>query len=183
MKKIYTKTGDEGTSGLFTGDRVPKHSPYLKAYGTVDELCAVLGIVHSELEDKELQEIIATIQKNLFQVGADLATPPKTEQEKQKVDRITKSNIEKIEEWIDLLDEKLSPLSKFILPGGSRVAAYLHFARTVCRRAERKVSELLEKYDANPEILIYLNRLSDFLFVLARSVNNQLGVSEIEWAD
>lgn len=181
MVKIYTKTGDKGTSGLFTGERIPKHSLFFHAYGSVDELAAVIGVSISSLTDKEIKDILNLIQNDLFQLGADLATPPGSKKKEEKIDRINPEQVTKLEKTIDKFDTQLPELNNFILPGGSIPSTYLHLARTVCRRAERYVSALTGESKANPEVLIYLNRLSDLLFVLARVLNNRLNIKETIW--
>ncbi|HLB59867.1 MAG TPA: cob(I)yrinic acid a,c-diamide adenosyltransferase [Bdellovibrionota bacterium] len=181
MVKIYTKGGDKGLSGLFTGERVPKFSPYLHAYGTVDELGATLGVVLAHLDDKEISQIIVAIQNDLVQIGSDLATPPGSEKREEKIKRIEPGQTKQLEKWIDSFDAKLPELKNFILSGGSLDASFLHVARTICRRAERHVSEVVTKESANPEVLIYLNRLSDLFFVLARTVNHRKGIAEVVW--
>jgi cob(I)alamin adenosyltransferase len=177
--KIYTKTGDDGTTGLFGGDRVPKDAVRIEAYGTVDELNAVLGIVRCHNEDKKLDGYLHEIQNDLFNLGADLATPMKVKNE--YIVRIQSKDSEKLEKWIDELDAELLPLTNFILPGGHPSASYLHLARNVCRRAERLTVSLSRNESVGSEALIYLNRLSDLLFVLARWVNHIHGTDEIKW--
>ena len=177
--KIYTKTGDDGTTSLFSGGRVSKHHFRVEAYGTVDELNSHIGVVraHQPIVSTE-QELIA-IQEHLFRLGADLATPMDAKAE--WLVRITPQEIEWIESHIDQLTEQLEPLKNFILPGGSLVAAHLHVARTVCRRAERLVVALAENEAINNHALIYLNRLSDWLFTAARYENKQANVPESKW--
>ena len=177
--KIYTKTGDSGETGLFRGPRVPKHDPRVEAYGNVDELNAVLGLLLTEIQNPEIKKLISSLQHELFEVGADLATPPQ-QQEDSKL-RIPPELVERLEKAIDHFDEKLPPLQNFILPGGSRSGSLLHYARTVCRRTERGVSKLKEQQNVNPEVLRYLNRLSDLLFVLARAENQTAGSTEVAW--
>lgn len=181
MAKIYTKTGDKGTSGLFTGERIPKHSLYFHAYGSVDELSAIIGIAVATNTDKEIKDVLIPIQNELFQLGSDLATPPGSKKREGKIERIKPDLVTKLEKMIDKFDSQLPELKNFILPGGSTTSTYLHLARTVCRRAERYVSALTGENKANPEVLIYLNRLSDLLFVLARVLNNRLNIKETIW--
>jgi cob(I)alamin adenosyltransferase len=178
--KIYTRTGDNGTTGLFGGDRVPKHHPRLEAYGTVDELNAFLGLTRTQLDpnDHKTDTLLARLQHMLFEVGADLATPLDSQ---ARTVRITVEHTETLEQEIDRLETELPPLRHFILPGGTPAAATLHVARTVCRRAERCVSALAEREAINPEVLRFLNRLSDLLFVLARWVNQSYGQNESLW--
>jgi cob(I)alamin adenosyltransferase len=177
--KIYTKSGDKGDTSLFGGQRVPKDALRIEAYGTVDELNSVLGIVRADGVEKDLDEILGTLQGHLFVLGADLATPRSLERKSLK--RIGRKEAQFIEATIDVLEKKLKPLKSFILPGGSPVAARLHFARTVCRRAERVVVRLSRNEDIGEDCMIFLNRLSDLLFVLARFANHSANVSEVKW--
>jgi len=179
--KIYTKGGDQGQTGLFGGQRVPKDHLRLHTYGTFDELNAAVGLVLSEPglpEDSKVREMLSRVQRELFQLGAELATPPgKTVSMKL----ISPSDIERLEHEIDGMDSKLEPLKTFILPGGSRPAASLHLARTVCRRAERELVVLNRSEPVRTEVLGYVNRLSDYLFVAARFVNHELQVPDSPW--
>jgi cob(I)alamin adenosyltransferase len=177
--KIYTKSGDKGDTSLFGGQRVPKDAQRIEAYGTVDELNSVLGIVRADAPGKELDDILGIIQDQLFVLGADLATP--RSHEHKGLRRIGAKEAEVIEETIDRVEKHLKPLKSFILPGGSPVAARLHFARTVCRRAERAVVRLSRNEDIGDDCMIYLNRLSDLLFVLARYANHSANVTEVKW--
>ncbi len=179
--KIYTKTGDQGETGLYSGRRLPKDDPILEVYGTVDELNSVLGLAGAEGLIKELNEKIGRIQNELFQLGADLATPWDDPNTKNKVDRIEGKAICRLEDEIDGAEKELTPLTQFILPGGARSAAWLHLARTVCRRAERPLAALLRKGRVNPETIVYVNRLSDWLFVMARLENRRAGEKDIPW--
>ncbi len=175
---IVTKTGDKGTTGLFGGERVAKHSPRLEAYGTVDELNAAFGIVlTSSGLTSSLRARLTSIQHMLFRVGGDLATPL---QKKEKRERIGVADVRDLEEWITALESSLPPQRQFILPGGCPAAAHLHFARTVCRRAERRVTALATIEEINPQVQIYLNRLSDYLFVAAREANQKTGTGDVE---
>lgn len=176
--KIYTKKGDQGYTSLFGGKEIEKNNIRLHAYGTVDELNSTLGISLTHDVSNIGKEIINKLQEQLFVLGADLATLPS---KKAKIERINDSHVEQLEEWIDKLEEELPPLTTFILPGGAPAGATLHFARTVCRRAERHTAELLESRNANEFCLVYLNRLSDLLFVLARFENRDSGVGETKW--
>ncbi len=176
--KIYTKIGDQGTSRLFTGKEVPKNSPYLRAYGSVDELNSVLGVVISFLDDPEIKKELITLQKELFDVGADLATPLDAT---KKIKRIKEGAVIRLEKLIDQYQEQLKPLKNFILPGGTEGASFLQLARTVCRRVEREATTLFEEKKMNPVVFKYLNRLSDLLFVLGRVVNARKNVSETIW--
>ncbi len=178
--KIYTKTGDTGETGLFGGDRVSKDSPRVEAYGTVDELNAVLGVARAFVQDSEVQSLLQHIQQELFDLGADLATPL-TLTIKRAVPRIESKQTLVLEETIDRYEHELEPLTRFVLPSGIPGAAFLHLARTVCRRAERRVVSLAKIEGINPEIIRYLNRLSDLLFVLARLLNHRAGQQETLW--
>lgn len=188
--KIYTKTGDNGTTGLFAGPRVEKDHPRISAYGTVDELNALLGVAATSLGDatKQIEEgtrqtptdWIRTIQSDLFSIGAQLATPNPAE---QGMCLLRGERIEQLERWIDDLESTLEPLKNFILPGGTPASAMFHLARTVCRRAERELVTLNREPDVQSGELpiVYLNRLSDFLFVLARFCNARAGVPDLSW--
>ncbi len=172
--KIYTRTGDKGDSGLFGGDRVRKSSLRLHAYGTVDELNAILGMVLCEKIPERTRTELTHIQSLLFIVGSDLATP----NEKVNVPRVLPEEATMLEGWIDEMEQTLAPLTNFILPGGCHGGAQLHQARTVCRRAERHIVALMDHETINPEIIIFMNRLSDYLFVAARFVNHESGQTE-----
>lgn len=175
--KLYTKGGDDGTTGLFGGARVPKCHLRVTAYGEVDELNAALGVVVAKLNHAGLADRLREIQADLFVVGGELATaagqPPPVV--------VNAAQAQRLEPWIDEADAVAPPLRNFILPGGTATAAELHLARTVCRRAERAVVALARQEAVNPAIVIYLNRLSDLLFALARMVNHQAGVADVEW--
>jgi cob(I)alamin adenosyltransferase len=179
VMKIYTKTGDTGHTSLFGGQRVPKDAMRIEAYGTVDELNSVLGIVLAENTSDRIAEILTSIQNHLFTLGADLATPGSSDS--KSIKRVQAKDAHSLEKVIDSLESHLKPLRSFVLPGGSPVAARIHFARTVCRRAERLVVRLSRNEDIGNSIIIYLNRLSDLLFVLARYANHVAGVQEIKW--
>jgi cob(I)alamin adenosyltransferase len=179
--KIYTKTGDKGETSLFGGERVWKDNHRICAYGTVDELNALLGLTVIELNDPELKALIESIQNDLFTIGSDLATPNNKGNKGFVIPRVEKKFVEKLESSIDRFDSLLPELRSFILPGGIKGASYLHLARTVCRRAEREVIALAKVEEINPEIGIYLNRLSDLLFVLARYNNHISKHPDIEW--
>lgn len=176
--KIYTKTGDAGETGLLGGVRVKKHDLRIEAYGTVDELNAVLGVARASHPTQRVDQILEHVQSELFTVGAELATPSPAG---RNAGRINDTHAARLEEMIDLCETELAPLKNFILPGGSASAAQLHLARTVCRRAERRVCELAESNPVSPQIVIYLNRLSDLLFVLARLANARAGVPDVKW--
>jgi cob(I)alamin adenosyltransferase len=177
--KIYTKTGDKGDTSLFGGQRVPKDALRIEAYGTVDELNSVLGIVRADNADPEIDTILRDLQMQLFDLGADLATPRSAET--KAIKRFDESDVLPLEKIIDSQQEVLRPLKSFILPGGSSVAARIHFARTVCRRAERAAVRLSRNEDIGEGVLVFLNRLSDLLFVLARYANHKSKVSEVKW--
>lgn len=180
--KIYTKTGDDGKTSLFRGGRVSKDNDRIEAYGSIDELNSILGIVLTEITDKEVEKVLIKIQNDLFVVGSDLATVKESnENNDKKVLRVSKEMIEFLEKQIDYFDEKLPPLTNFVLPGGTKSAANLHHARTVCRRAERKVVKLMAAAGISDDVLIYLNRLSDFLFVLSRFENFQANIPDTIW--
>jgi cob(I)alamin adenosyltransferase len=177
--KIYTKTGDAGDTGLFGGGRVHKDDARVEAYGQVDELNAVLGLVRCEpLTD--LDELVHRLQDQLFTVGAVLATPADSKAAKV-VAPVREEWITAMEDAIDQFDTELPPLTSFILPGGSRAASLLHLARTVCRRAERRVVPLHRQGAVGPEVVIFLNRLSDLLFTMARVANLRAQVTDVPW--
>jgi cob(I)alamin adenosyltransferase len=180
LSRIYTKSGDAGETGLGDGARVPKDAPRVMAIGEVDELNAVLGLVLATCPDCPESALLRSIQNDLFDVGADLCIPNTANEEPGKALRVTPAQTERLEQAIDRLNANLAPLNSFILPGGSPAAARLHLARTVCRRAERAVVTLMHTEKMNPQVLIYLNRLSDFLFVLAR-VANDGGKGDVLW--
>ncbi len=176
--KIYTKRGDKGYTSLFGGSKVEKDNLRIHAYGTVDELNSILGVCLTYPVSKNGHKVLTEIQKQLFVLGSDLATPLS---KKTKVQRIGIDAIEQLESWIDSIDNLLPPLTSFILPGGSKAGASLHHARTVCRRAERHTVNLKWNEPVSEETIIYLNRLSDLLFVLARFENREAGIDEIKW--
>ncbi|HET6439434.1 MAG TPA: cob(I)yrinic acid a,c-diamide adenosyltransferase [Anaeromyxobacter sp.] len=178
--KIYTKTGDGGETGLFGGMRVRKSDLRVTAYGEVDELNAALGVVRAAVEDPEIEGQLSRIQEELFCVGAELATPAEA-RARSAVPPVVSGWTERLEEAIDAWQAELPPLTRFILPGGTRTAAALHLARCVCRRAERRVVALSCEVAVSPVLLAYLNRLSDFLFVAARVANRRAGRGEVEW--
>lgn len=177
---LSTTAGDRGKSSLFGGEKVSKASVRLHAYGTVDELNAVIGLILSERDvPQELKEQLHEVQKDLFCLGADLATP--LSNESQRIVRIEETDTRRIEEWGVLLEQDLPALQKFILPSGCRAGALLHQARTVCRRAERWMVHLAEEEPVNDQALMYVNRLSDYFFLLSRAVNSAAGTEEKEW--
>jgi cob(I)alamin adenosyltransferase len=183
--KIYTRTGDSGETGLYGGSRIRKDALRVEAYGTLDELNASLGVVLAALDPKtsELRQLLTTIQSELFDMGAELATPQARAGSKlaQRLHDMEASQVEVLERAIDRYETQLEPLKTFILPGGSAVAATLHLARAVARRAERRVVSLSSAEPINPEIIRYLNRVSDLLFVLARTANRLAGIQETPW--
>lgn len=188
--KIYTKTGDKGETGLFGGKRVPKNSRRIMAYGNVDELNAALGVCRSHTADVFLEKILHQLQLDLFELGSDLANPGKKGAAnvnggsgKKTVSRITDAHVEQLEHWIDEIDAKVLPLKNFILPGGCLLASHLHLARTICRRAERSAVAFMQEEKLDDQALIYLNRLSDLLFMMARLANKLEGEEEEKWGN
>jgi cob(I)alamin adenosyltransferase len=179
--KIYTRTGDAGGTALVGGARVSKADPRVAAYGDVDELNACLGAVRAQGElSRDVTELLEQMQKDLFAIGSRLADPSGKVAGRVAKVAVTDADVQRLEGWIDRFEAELPPLRRFILPGGSRAGALLHLARTVCRRAERSIVALgVETVDAH--LLAYVNRLSDLLFVLARSVNHRAGQPEVEW--
>ncbi|MAU86442.1 MAG: ATP:cob(I)alamin adenosyltransferase [Rhodobiaceae bacterium] len=184
LNKIYTKTGDDGSTALGNGLRIPKYAKRVSAYGSVDELNSFIGLARSFIENGELKlidQILATIQNDLFDLGADLCIPDNDKNSDSL--RIVSSYIKGLEDNIDLLNKDLNPLRSFILPGGSKVSSYLHIARTIARRSEREMVELnqVDNEHISKESIQYINRLSDFLFVAARYVNLKLNFDDILW--
>src|SRR5689334_4180157 len=180
LSRIYTKAGDAGDTGLGDGRRVPKDHARVEAYGTVDELNAVLGLLLATTPDLSERDLVRSLQNDLFDVGADLCLPPaEGEQPGQRL-RVTAAQVGRLEAAIDRLNEGLTPLTSFVLPGGTPAAAWCHLARTVGRRAERAVVTLMRAEAVNPQVLAYLNRLSDLLFVLARVLNDG-GRGDVLW--
>ncbi|KFG67683.1 cob(I)yrinic acid a,c-diamide adenosyltransferase [Microvirga sp. BSC39] len=182
LNRIYTRTGDKGTTALAAGGRRPKHDLRIEAYGTVDETNACIGMVRLHTAGHEIDPMLSRIQNDLFDLGADLATVETDKPLPYEPLRITQSQVDRLEQEIDRLNGELSVLRSFVLPGGTPAAAALHLARTICRRAERHVVELTEKPDekVSPEAVKYLNRLSDFLFVASRYVNDK-GALDVLW--
>ena len=176
--KIYTRTGDSGETGLIGGRRVKKHAVRIEAYGTVDELAAVLGVVRAQGPSPDLDQILVQLQNDLFGVGAELAT---TNPKGPKSGQITEAYVQRLEQTVDRCEEELPELKNFILPAGTATAALLHLGRAVCRRAERRVVELAETEPVSGRIIEYLNRLSDLLFVLARLENLRSGLPDEKW--
>lgn len=184
--KIYTKTGDKGSTSLFGGSRVPKHHIRIESYGTVDELNAHVGMIRDQIRDEHLKNTIIRIQDRLFIIGAMLATDPKRailKSGKQRLDitRIEQADVTLLEQEIDIMNEVLPPMTHFVLPGGHPSVSSCHIARCVCRRAERITTALNDNEPVDEIILQYLNRLSDFLFVVARKLTQDLQVEEIQW--
>lgn len=182
LNKIYTRTGDDGSTGLSDGSRVGKNSARVHAYGDIDETNSVIGVARTSLQNPAIDKMLERVQNDLFDLGADLATPlpAKDEADSEYALRIIQSQIDRLEQDLDALNADLSALDSFILPGGSAPAAHLHLARTVCRRAERYIVALGAEQQINPLALTYTNRLSDFLFVAARWCNGQ-GVRDVKW--
>ncbi len=184
--KIYTKTGDKGKTSLFGGTRVPKYHLRIDAYGTVDELNSYIGLIRDQKIDSHTTKILLKIQNELFTLGSMLATPPEKEilksgKERLNIPKITEESIELLENEIDIMNESLPPMSNFILPGGHTTVSFCHITRCICRRAERITTLLSDESSVNPEILMYLNRLSDYLFVLARKLTIDNQAQEIPW--
>lgn len=177
--KIYTRTGDAGETSLFGGRRVSKDALRIESYGTIDELNSVLGIIRADNVNAEIDRILDFVQNQLFTLGADLATPVEASQ--GDIKRIGRGDVDALETFIDGLEPSLPPLRSFILPGGLPVAARIHLARTVCRRAERLVVRLGREEKIGDFIIVFLNRLSDLLFVVARYANHVANVTEIKW--
>ena len=175
--KIYTRTGDRGETSLHGGKRLPKDALRIETYGAVDELNALLGVCRALNADRDSGLLIEELQNDLFMLGADLATPAGG----KPIRRVGAGDVARLERHIDAIDGTLEPLARFILPGGSPAAAYAHFARTVCRRAERLAVRLAREESVGEHAVIYLNRLSDLLFVAARRMNKAAGERETEW--
>ncbi len=175
---MYTRGGDKGETGLYGAERVPKDSPRVEAYGTIDELNCCIGVVISVCRHEEVARPLKRLQATLFTAGADLATSLEA---KGKVRRIAKEDTQQLEKMVDALQEKLPRLRTFILPGGSQLSSYLHLARAVCRRAERRVVALSHAEEINPEMIAFLNRLSTYLFNLARYANALEGTVDEAW--
>jgi cob(I)alamin adenosyltransferase len=182
--KIYTKTGDTGDTGLFGGGRVPKSHPRVEAYGDVDELNATIGVARAAgpPPDPQIDALLVRVQQDLFAIGALLATPDR-ERMRMHLDKakIDQERVAELERAIDAADAELEPLRAFILPGGSPKAAALHVARTVCRRAERRIVDIADEMEIPPLVIVYLNRLSDLLFTLARLANKRASAEETAW--
>lgn len=184
--KVYTKTGDKGTTALFGGTRVPKHHIRIESYGTVDELNSHIGLIRDQAISEHHRKLLIEIQDRLFVVGAILATAPdkevlKSGKQRLNIMRISEEDITALENEIDSIDAALPPMTHFILPGGHPTVSYCHIARCVCRRAERLSSQLNEVEPIDELVLKYLNRLSDYLFMLARKLSSELNVDEVKW--
>lgn len=184
--KIYTKTGDNGTTSLFGGTRVPKHHIRIESYGTIDELNSWLGLIRDQKIDAHSKKIVISVQEKLFTVGAILATDPekailKSGKERLNISKIDTADIELLEKEMDMMHAELPQMTHFILPGGHTTVSYCHIARTICRRAERLATHLFESESFDERVLHYINRLSDYLFVLARKLSLDLQAEEIKW--
>jgi cob(I)alamin adenosyltransferase len=190
---LYTRSGDDGTTGLFGGGRVNKDHPRVEAYGTVDELNAAIGLAAAEVERHSasaegpmrslldsIQNIFTDLQSRLFDIGADLATPEGAKHE-AKILRISAEQVAEVERWIDAIDAGSPPMKSFVMPGGTELAARLHLARTVCRRAERAMIHLRHSEPVSDGAIVYINRVSDMLFAMARRVNREAGVNDVPW--
>lgn len=184
--KVYTKTGDKGTTALFGGTRVPKHHIRIESYGTVDELNSHIGLIRDQDINPLYKAVLIEVQDRLFTVGAILATPPEKEtlkngQPRLNINRISDEDITYLENEIDKMDAELPQMTHFVLPGGHTTVSYCHIARCVCRRAERLSVHLHEIEPTDIQVLTYLNRLSDYLFVLARKLSHDLNADEVKW--
>ena len=184
--KIYTKTGDKGTTALFGGTRVPKHHIRIESYGTIDELNSHIGLIRDQAIDPIHKKVLMEIQDRLFTVGAILATDPekttlKNGKDRLNIPKISESDIKLLEDNMDNMNAALPPMTNFVLPGGHQTVSFCHIARTVCRRAERLASHLNDMEPFQPETLMYINRLSDYLFVLVRKLSHELQAEQIKW--
>jgi len=184
--KIYTKTGDKGKTSLFGGSRVPKYDLRIEAYGTVDELNSYIGLIGDQKIDSHTLKVLRKIQHELFTLGSMLATPHekkilKSGKERLNIPKISDSIIEDLEKEMDKMNETIPPMTHFVLPGGHTTVSYCHIARCICRRAERISTQLSDESTIEPQILVYLNRLSDYLFVLARKLTFDNNAEEIKW--
>jgi len=184
--KVYTKTGDKGTTALFGGTRVPKHHIRIESYGTVDELNSYIGLIRDQEINQLYKNVLIEIQDRLFTVGAVLATDPekailKNGKERLNIPKISEADMALLENEIDRMEEALPPMTHFVLPGGHTTVSFCHIARCVCRRAERLSVQLNEVEPIDESVLMYLNRLSDYLFVLARKLTFDLGAEEVKW--
>ena len=184
--KVYTKTGDKGTTALFGGTRVPKHHIRIESYGTVDELNSHIGLIRVQEINPFYKNVLIEVQDRLFTLGAILATPPEKEklkngEQRLTINRISQDDVHYLEQEIDKMDSELPPMTHFVLPGGHTTVSYCHIARCVCRRAERLAVHLHEIEPTDENVLTYLNRLSDYLFVLARKLSQDLNAEEVKW--
>ncbi len=184
--KIYTKTGDKGTTALFGGTRVPKHHIRIESYGTIDELNSYIGLIRDQNINESYKDLLIHIQDRLFTVGAVLATDPeksllKSGKERLNIPKVSSEDIERLEREMDTMNTELPPMTHFVLPGGHETVSFCHIARCVCRRAERLATALNDIEPVEPNTLMYLNRLSDYLFVLARKLSLDLQANEIKW--
>lgn len=177
--KIYTKKGDKGETSLIGGTRVSKYSLRIEAYGTIDELNSYTGLIRDQEMDEVFIDVLLEIQDRLFTIGSNLAADP--EKSKMKLPEIKESDIEFLEKQIDLMDENLPPMRSFVLPGGHQTVSFCHIARCICRRAERKIIELSSNEQVNPIVIAYINRLSDYYFMLSRKLSMDLNAKEIPW--
>ena len=180
--RIYTRTGDDGETGLFGGGRVSKAAARVEAYGSVDELNSLIGVAMAHLSDGAALEQLGAVQSDLFAIGAHLATPTETRGRRPNLPELPSARVQQMEQWMDTMEAALPELRTFILPGGTAAGAMLHLARTVARRAERRVIALARQEAVDNALVVYLNRLSDYLFVLARLTNSRAGVAERPWA-
>jgi cob(I)alamin adenosyltransferase len=178
--KIYTKTGDQGETSLIGGTRVPKFHPRIEAYGTLDELSSYIGLIRDLIDQPQLSEELLAVESCLFVAESQLATESGSDI-KKSLPQIAEADVKTLEEAIDRMNEQLKPFKNFILPGGHPVSSHCHIARCICRRAERIIIQLSTTTEVSPLVLSYINRLSDYLFVLARFILHQNGISEIEW--
>lgn len=184
--KIYTKTGDKGQTSLFGGTRVPKHHIRIDSYGTIDELNSYIGLIRDQKMDAPTKDVLISIQQELFTVGAMLATPAdkatlKNGKERLNIEKTNETKVAFLESKIDEMNTDLPPMTHFVLPGGHTTVSYCHIARCVCRRAERLATELAESEEIDTYVITYLNRLSDYLFVLARKLTSDNNAEEIKW--
>jgi len=184
--KIYTKTGDKGSTALFGGTRVQKNHVRIESYGTIDELNSYIGLIRDQKIDKHSEKVLIKIQHDLFTLGSMLATPPEKEtlkngKERLNILKVEESSIAFLESEMDKMNEDLPPMTHFVLPGGHQTVSFCHIARCVCRRAERLIVGLQVEENLNPVIIKYINRLSDYLFVLARRLTKDLSVQETKW--
>ena len=177
--KVYTKTGDKGNTSLIGGKRVPKFHTRIEAYGTIDELNSYMGLIRDLMIDKDIKLLISEIQSKLMHASSVLAT--ETEESQKKYAKIIEVDISKLEKEIDRMNEELPPLTKFILPGGHQTISHCHIARTICRRAERSIVLVADNDFVDEKVIKYINRLSDYLFTLARYMSDKLGAEEVEW--